>query len=142
MSTKREQFLAGDRPDDVALYFSDEHLENRDALADHAEAIEDGLVLVVPGDRGRDVFAKAVGVDAMNFARTAMGREGSIDRGLGGGTCPDGNGSGHEARFVFAFAEEENEEAGGLYAEGDVIHAYARCSCDASYSDRWVAVDE
>jgi hypothetical protein len=139
MSTKREQFLAGDRPDDVAIYFADEHLENREALADHAEAVEGGLVLVVPGDRGRDVFAKAVGADAMNFARTAMGREGSIDPGLGGGTCPEGNGTEHRARFVFAFAEEENEEAGGLYAEGDVIHAYARCSCDASYSDRWVA---
>ena len=25
-----------------------------------------------------------------------------------------------------------------LYAEGDVIHAYAACDCGTTYSDRWV----
>ena len=45
----------------------------------------------------------------------------------------------HALQYVFAFAEERNEEVGGIYAEGDVIHAYAVCTCGTAYSDRWVA---
>ncbi|WP_214676352.1 DUF5807 family protein, partial [Escherichia coli] len=40
-----------------------------------------------------------------------------------------------------AFAEAQNEEVGGIYAEGDVIHAYAKSSEGAAFSDRWVVDD-
>jgi hypothetical protein len=30
---------------------------------------------------------------------------------------------------------------GGVYAEGDVVHAYAQCACGTAYSDRWVVDD-
>ncbi|ERH12855.1 MAG: hypothetical protein J07HB67_01881, partial [halophilic archaeon J07HB67] len=52
--------------------------------------------------------------------------------------CPAADGDGHEVEFIFAFAEEENEGVGGLYAEGDVVHAYAHCGCGASYSHKWL----
>ncbi|MFW6382849.1 MAG: DUF5807 family protein, partial [Haloferacaceae archaeon] len=68
--------------------------------------------------------------------------EGLIDADLTGGTCPEeASGGEHTPRFVFAFAEERNEEVGGIYAEGDVIHAYAHCECGTSYSDKWVVED-
>ena len=45
----------------------------------------------------------------------------------------------HDTRFVFAFAEEQNEEVEGLYNEGDVIHAYVQCTCGTAYSEKWLA---
>ena len=138
---KREQFLAGERPEDVALFLADSFIEGEgDGLADHGEAVENGVVLVVEGDQGRSVFKTATGMDAMGFAKQAMGTEGGeISRGLSDGECPDCDG---DAEFIFAFAEEQNEEVGGLYAEGEVIHAYAYCDCGTAYSDKWVAGDE
>ncbi|PSP54908.1 hypothetical protein BRC82_07860 [Halobacteriales archaeon QS_1_67_19] len=136
---KREQFLAGERPDDVALYLADSFVDgDGGGLADHGEQVEDGVVLVVEGDQGRSVFKTATGMDAMGFAKRAMGTDGEIDRDLAGGACPDCEGA---VEFVFAFAEEQNEEVGGLYAEGDVIHAYAYCDCGTPYADKWVADD-
>ena len=70
-----------------------------------------------------------------------MQAEGDLDLESFEGDCPEGDGDEHAPRFVFAFAEEQNEEVGEIYAEGDVIHAYAVCECGAAYSDRWV-VDE
>ncbi|NHN61026.1 MULTISPECIES: DUF5807 family protein [Halorussus] len=135
--SKREQFLAGERPEDVALFLSDSFVEGEgDGLAKHGEQVEDGVVLVVEGDQGRSVFKTATGMDAMGFAKRAMGTEGDIARDLSGGDCPDCDGA---AEFVFAFAEEQNEEVGDLYAEGDVVHAYAYCDCGTAYSDKWVA---
>ncbi|MEF8775316.1 MAG: DUF5807 family protein [Haloarculaceae archaeon] len=147
--TAREEFLAGDRLEDVLVYLSREAVGNPDALADHAEEVPGGLVLVVPGEEARSVFQQAAGVDPMAFAREAGGTEGDIAADLTGATCPeqDGEGGGtgasedHEGQFVFAFAEAENQDAGGLYADGDVIHAYASCSCGASYSTRWIVGD-
>jgi hypothetical protein len=137
---KREQFLAGERPEDVALFLPDSFVEgDGDGLAQHGEQADDGVVLVVEGDQGRSVFKTATGIDAMGFAKQAMGTEGEISRDLSGGTCPDCDG---DVEFVFAFAEEQNEEVGGLYAEGDVIHAYAYCDCGTAYSDTWVAGEE
>lgn len=43
---------------------------------------------------------------------------------------------------MFAFAEEQNGEVGGLYAEGEVIHAYVACTCGQRYSDKWVADEQ
>jgi hypothetical protein len=137
MSERREQFLAGDRPDDVALFLSSAFLDDPEPLLEYGERVEDGVLLVVEGDAGRRVFEKATGTEAMAFSREAMGTESPVDDDLTGGTCPEA-GDDHDAHLVFAFAEAQNEDVGGLYAEGEVMHAYARCECGATYSDRWV----
>jgi len=109
----REAFLAGDRPDDVFIYLADDAVSGVDSLAAYGP---------------------------MEFAGRAMGTEGAADPDCTGGTCPADDGTApHEARFVFAFAEEQNEAAGDIYAEGDVVHAYVSCSCGEAYSDKWVA---
>ncbi|WP_299266877.1 DUF5807 family protein [Halorientalis sp.] len=160
MDEKREQFLAGERPDEVLLYFDERAVSGMDRLAKVGESVDTGVVLVRPGEEGRSAFQRAVGVDPMTLAQSAMGNEGEIDHGCTGGVCPesaerssadvssgerseprddaDEDGD-HFARFVFAFAEEQNEDVGGLYADGDVIHAYARCDCGTTYSEKWVA---
>lgn len=132
---KREQFLVGERPEDVALYLADSFVDG-DGLARHGERVDGGVVLVVEGEQGRSVFKTATGMDAMGFAKQAMGTDGDIARDLSGGDCPDCDGN---PQFIFAFAEEQNEEVGGLYAEGDVVHAYAYCDCGTAYADKWVA---
>ncbi len=132
----REEFLAGDRPEDVAIYLADSVVDDPGALADYGQRTEDGVLLIVPGENGRNAFSNATGKDAMTFAKEAMDAEGEIDRDLTDGICPESEG---DVRIVFAFAEERNEEVGGIYAEGDVIHAYAQCSCGTAFSDRWIA---
>ena len=147
----REEFLAGERLDDVVIYLSADAVSNPEALSEHAESVPGGLVLVLPGEQARGVFQGAAGIDPMAFAREAGGTEGDVDADLTGARCPeaarggagngedgDGDATDHDVRFVFAFAEGENPDAEGLYAEGDVIHAYVSCACGASYSDRWV----
>jgi hypothetical protein len=130
-----DAFLAGDRLDHVALYLTDDYLDDEGTLADYGTAVDGGVVLVVPGEKGRSLFSAGTGMDAMEFAKQAMGTEGAVDRDLKGGTCPD---CGEGAAFVLAFAEAQNEEVGGIYAEGDVIHAYAACPDGTAFSDRWV----
>ncbi len=139
MSEQRSSFLAGDSPDDVALYLADSYVD-AGRLESVGDRVEHGVVIVVDGERGRGAFQAATGVEAMSFARTAMQTEGTIDHDLTGGTCPEGDSDeDHGVQFIFAFAEEQNKDAGGLYAEGDVIHAYAHCTCGTAYSDRWLA---
>lgn len=139
MSTDREEFLAGDRPDDVAIYIADHAIDDETKLEDYGDRLDDGTLLVVEGEQGRNAFRAATGLDAMAFAKEAMGTEGDIARELTDGTCPEaGDGEAHDLRFVFAFSEEQNEDVGGLYAEGDVVHAYARCTCGEAYSEKWV----
>lgn len=135
-ASKREQFLAGERPDDVAIYLAEGVVDDPDALAEYGERLDEGVLLVVPGEAGRNAFSRATGKDAMAFAKEAMGEDGEIDADLTGGSCPV---SDDEIRIVFAFAEERNEEVGGIYAEGAVIHAYAQCACGTAFSQRWVA---
>lgn len=150
--SKLDEFVAGERTDDVALFLTHEYLDDEGKIANYGEDVEDGVVLVVPGDDGRQMFAAGTDMDAMDFAQNAMNRDGHIDRDLGGGECPESEGDEggaddaadraadeHHVTFIFAFAEEQNDEVGGIYAEGDVIHAYAQCACGAQYSDRWVA---
>ncbi|MFC6719354.1 DUF5807 family protein [Natrialbaceae archaeon GCM10025810] len=133
----REEFLAGERPDDVALFLADSFVDD-DRLAEFGERVEGGVLIVVDGERGRNAFRAATGTEAMQFAGSAMDVDGLVESDLTGGTCPDEpDGGDHEVRFVFAFSEEQNEDVGGIYAEGDVIHAYARCACGTAYSDRW-----
>ena len=143
MSDPRAEFLAGDRPDDVALFLADSYVSD-DRLEQFGERVEDGTLIVVDGERGRNAFQAATGSQAMQFAKSAMDNEGIIDADLTGGTCPETPGSEdgeHEIQFVFAFAEERNEDVGGIYAEGDVIHAYAQCTCGTAFSDRWNPTD-
>jgi hypothetical protein len=132
--SKLDEFLAGERLDDVVIYLTDDYLDSEGKLADYGEQVDDGVVLVVPGDEGRRLFAAGTGMDAMNFAQKAMGAEGHVDRDLTGGDCPEDD----EVKFIFAFAEAQNEEVGGIYAEGDVVHAYAYCGDGTAFSDRWV----
>ncbi|MFB6164131.1 MAG: DUF5807 family protein [Haloarculaceae archaeon] len=160
MDEKREQFLAGERPDDVLIFFSEAAVEGMERLASVGEAVDDGVVLVLDGEEGRAAFQRATGVDPMQLAGSAMHNEGYVDPGCTGGGCPDSaarsaaeRSSGeqgetrdesddageHWPRFIFAFAEEQNEEVGDIYAEGDVIHAYALCECGTAYSQKWVA---
>lgn len=138
--TAREEFLSGKRPDDVLIYLSSSAVGDPGALGDVAEAVEDGTVLVLPGERGRSAFESATGVDPMDFAGRAMQTDGHVDRDCTDGDCPaaDDESGPHDPTFVFAFAEAQNEEVGGIYAEGDVVHAYASCACGTAYSDRWV----
>ena len=141
--TAREEFLAGERPEDVLMYFAADAVSGVDSLADTGtgEHVDGGAVIVVDGEQGRTAFQSVTGHDPMQFAQQAMGTEGTVDADCTGGTCPDADEpdeGGHTARFVFAFAEEQNEEVGDLYAEGDVVHAYVSCSCGLAYSDKWV----
>jgi hypothetical protein len=129
-----DAFLAGEALDHVVLFLTDDYLDD-DALAAHGRAVDGGVILVVPGDQGRRLFQAGTGMDAMAFAREAMDVQGAIDRDLSGGTCPE---CGEDVAFVFAFAEGQNEEVGGIYAEGPVIHAYAACADGTAFSDRWV----
>ncbi|WP_158853476.1 DUF5807 family protein [Halorhabdus sp. CUG00001] len=143
--TDREAFLAGDRPDDVAVFLHEAAVSNPEALESYAESVEGGVVLVLPGEDGRSAFQSATDIDPMALAQEAMDTEGHIDDDLTGGTCPvaeDDPDGDHTVRFVFAFAEAQNEDVGGLYADGDVIHAYAACACGQRYSEKWVAGDE
>nr|WP_303650278.1 DUF5807 family protein [Halalkalicoccus sp. NIPERK01] len=129
--------MAGERPEDVAIYLAEDVVDDLGKLDDYGEEVGEGIVLVVPGESGRNAFSKVAGQDAMAFAKEAMDEEGEIDADLAGGTCPACGAD--DLDYVFAFAEERNEEVGGIYAEGDVIHAYARCGCSGAFSDRWVA---
>ncbi|PSQ56541.1 MAG: hypothetical protein BRD23_09335 [Halobacteriales archaeon SW_9_67_25] len=139
----RTAFLAGDRPEDVLAYLSERAVSDPGALKEYGERVADGIVLVLPGDDARGVFQRAAGIDPMAFAKDAMDTAGEVRRDCTGGVCPASRsregGSDHRARFVFAFAEEQNEAVGGPYAEGDVIHAYVACTCGQRYSDKWVA---
>ncbi|MFT4958510.1 MAG: hypothetical protein ACI9EZ_001840 [Halobacteriales archaeon] len=138
-----KEFLAGDRPDDVALYLSNGFVDDVEQLADYGESVDDGVIIIVDGESGRNAFQRATGNDAMAFAKRAMGTEGTVRPDLSGGECPavaeDETPADHETTFVFAFSEEQNEEVGGLYAEGDVLHAYAQCNCGTAYTQKWVA---
>ena len=139
----REQFLAGERPDDVAFFLHEAAVSGTDALAEQGERTAEGVVLVVDGEAGRQAFQSVTGIDPMAFAREAMGTEGRVDRDLTGGVCPDSEGDGgdregHQARLIFAFAEAQNEDVEGLYAEGDVVHAYVACECGQRYSEKWL----
>jgi hypothetical protein len=140
MNEKREQFLAGERPDDVLLFFNEAAVDGLDRLAEVGEVVENGVVIVLPGEEGRTAFQRATGVDPMQLAGSAMHNESEIARDCTDGVCTDADEEGdHWPRFVFGFAEEENEEVGGRYADGDVIHAYALCECGTAYSQKWVA---
>jgi len=134
-------FLAGDRPDDVCIYLHEGGVGSVDELLEIGTRVDDGVVLVLPGEDGRAAFESATGLDPMDFAGTAMQTDGDVDADCTGGTCPEAAESlreDHYVRFVFAFAHAENEAAGGRYAEGDVIHGYAACACGRAYSEKWV----
>lgn len=134
-----EEFLAGNRTDEVLVFLHESTVGDPDALGGLATEVAEGLVIVLPGDKGRAAFERAVGIDPMDFAGTAMQTDGNVNDDCTGGVCPSDDSGTHRMTFLFAFAEDQNEEVGGLYADGDVIHAYAACSCGTTYSDKWVA---
>ena len=84
--TKREEFLAGDRPEDVAFFLHEDAVDDVGALSEYAETVPEGVVLVLPGEQGRSAFKKAAGQDPMQLAQAAMETEGTIrgDRGSRG----------------------------------------------------------
>ena len=134
-----ETFLAGRAPDHVVIVLAESTLAEPEALDAYAEGLDGGRALVLGGAKGRSVFQRATGQDPMGFARAASDRDGRVDRDLSGGACPDAAGADpHEPRIVFAFSEAQNEAAGGLYAEGPVVHAYVECECGTRYADKWV----
>jgi hypothetical protein len=140
--SKHAEFLSGERVEDVLFFLHTDAVSNPEALATHAESVEDGHVLVLPGDDGRSAFQSATGIDPMALAQDAMDTDGDISDDLTGGECPSADSTpdtSHTARIIFAFAEAQNDDVGGLYAEGDVIHAYAVCTCGERYSDKWVS---
>ncbi|WP_222916807.1 DUF5807 family protein [Natrinema sp. SYSU A 869] len=143
MSNPREEFLAGERLEDVALFLADSYVSD-DRLEQFGDRVDDGILIVVDGERGRSAFQAATGTGAMEFAKSAMSNEGEIEDDLTGGHCPDaaGDEGDHAVQFVFAFAEAQNEEVGGIYADGAVVHAYAQCTCGTAFSDRWNVTDE
>ena len=143
--SKLDEFLAGDRLDDVVFFVSDEYLDDDSRLRNVGTTTDDGVRLVLDGETGRSAFQAGTGMGAMEFAQTATRTEGTIARTLDGGDCPFAGGDEgeaaneeHRVSFVFAFAEGQNEEVGGLYADGDVVHAYAHCACGESYSQKWI----
>lgn len=140
--TPYEGFLAGERPDDVLVFLHEDGIGNVEALDAVSEEVGEGIALVLPGDQGRAAFQRATGLDPMDFAGMAMQTDGLIDHDCTGGDCPNHEAANHYVKFVFAFAEERNEEVGGIYAEGDVIHAYAACNCGTTYADKWVVGDD
>ena len=136
-----ESFLRGERPDDVLVYLHESDVGSVSTLLEIGTRADGGVVLVLSGQRGRRAFERATGLDAMSFAGTAMKRTGEIERDCTDGVCPDADEkteANHRVRFIFAFAEAQNDEVGGLYAAGDVVHAYAACACGTTYSDKWV----
>ena len=144
MNPERRRFLAGEMPDDVLVFFAESAVSDLGTLASHGESVSRGVVLILDAERGRSAFEGGTGIDPMTLASAAMKSEGEIDLRKFEGACPETDvesdaSDEHAPRFVFAFAEEQNPEVGGIYAEGEVIHAYAVCACGAAYSDRWVA---
>jgi len=139
MNTDRGEFLAGERPTDIHIFLHEDSVSNLDALEAYGERVEDGIVIVLDGDEARGVFQKATGIDPMALAQEAMRTEGEIAADCASATCPADDD--HVPQFIFSFAEEQNEEVGGIYGEGPVIHGYVACECGTRYSDRWV-VDE
>ncbi|MGM0606030.1 MAG: DUF5807 family protein [Halobacteriota archaeon] len=143
-------YLAGDRLDDVAIFVSEAFMDENMVLANYGEDVDGGVVLIVDGEEGRAAFSQGTGIDPMRFAGAAMDREGYVEPDLSGGVCPAENESGdrdeegddsheHTIEFVFSFAEAQNEDVGGIYADGDVIHAYAHCSCGENFNQKWIA---
>lgn len=138
--SKYEEFLAGERHEDIAVFLHEDAATDLDALAEHATETDDGMVLVVDGEQGRSVFQTVAGIDPMGLASEARGTDGEVDEDLTGGQCPsaDGDDEDHYPRFVFAFSEAQNEEVDGIYNEGDVMHAYVSCACGTTYGDKWL----
>lgn len=135
MSDKLAAFKAGKRQDDILVYIADTIVDRPARLADVGHRVDDGTVLVLPGESGKTVFEQTVGERAMDFAGRAMETAGEVDNTLDSGDCPA---CGRDTIDVLlAFVEPAHPEVGGRYAEGPVLHAYVRCSCTTYYSDSW-----
>jgi hypothetical protein len=113
----------------VVIALADTAVSDPSALAADTEPIDGGQAMVLDGANGRTVFQRAIGQDAMAIATAASERDGRVDRDLIGADCPTATGAGgHAPPLMFAFAETQDESAGGLYTDGPVIHAYIRAA--------------
>jgi len=140
MLPERAAFLDGERPSDIHIFLHEDSVSNLDALEAHGERLAEGIALVLDGDEARGIFQRTTGIDPMGLAQDAMGTDGEIGSECTTATCPDGED--HTPQFIFSFVEEQNEEVGGLYAEGAVIHGYVACECGTRYSDKWVVEEQ
>lgn len=135
MSDSLTAFRDGKRPDDIAFYVADAIVDQPERLKSVGTAVGDGTIFVLPGSKGRDVFKQTTGEAAMEFAGQAMKHSGDIAATLDAGHCPACEQDAVE--LVLAFVEQAHPEVGGRYADGPVLHAYARCGCGEYYSDSW-----
>lgn len=145
MTDARSEFLAGERPDDVAIYLADDVVDDPEKLLPYGERTDDGVLLILDGQKGRSVFQKATGVGPMAFAKQSGDRSGLVYDDLTGGTCPElaeaknPNPDDHRARFLLSFVQPQTEGVADRYEEGDVVHAYVQCACGTAYSNWWIA---
>ena len=56
MTDARAEFLAGERPEDVALFLSDRVVDDPAVLLEYGEEVPGGVLLVMDGETGRSVF--------------------------------------------------------------------------------------
>jgi len=137
---KYEEFLAGERHGDVTIFLhADANAELEDLAAAGIET-DDGAFIVIDGEQGRSVFQTATGRDPVGLASEARENESHVEADLTGGECPsdEDESSDHFSKYIFAFSEAQNEAVDGIYAEGDVMHAYVVCNCGTTYADKWL----
>lgn len=134
------RFIAGEKPKHILLYHGIGAGKLPDQAAKLAHDIEDGHVMVLPAAMAQEIADKVLIPDLSTFSERSRERGGAIESFLTAGTCPEAmdNGKGHTLEQIFAFVQPKDELLGGIYAKGDVMHAYALCSCQTYYSDRWV----
>jgi len=104
-----DEFLAGERLDDVVFYLSDAYLDDDSRLRNVGTETDGGVRLILDGETGRSAFQAGTGMGAMEFAKTAMGAEGgSRDCSTTGRVrSPRRSPTTIEIRFIFAFAEAQ-----------------------------------
>ncbi|WP_254280489.1 DUF5807 family protein [Haloarcula marina] len=136
-----EQFIAGNRPGHIMLF---QH-ENATSLPDDASKVAknaaEGKMIIQPAVMARDLIDKVLVPNISQFTELSQKRQGNIEPYLTSGDCPEANSNHDEDHIIeqlFAFVQPKHNSLGGIYADGDVMHAYARCSCQVHYSDRWV----
>jgi hypothetical protein len=134
------QFVAGNRPEHVMLFQRDGTGPLSDNAQELGHEVADGTVIVAPAVMAQEIVSEVLSPSPTEFTDRAREREGEIESFLTAGTCPDaGEDDGkHLLEQLFAFVQPEDQSLGEMYAKGDVMHAYAQCSCQAHYSDKWV----
>jgi len=131
MTERLAAFLAGERPDDVAIFLSEAAVDDVDRIAglDYAERVDGGVLMILDGERGRSAFQAATETDAMAFAQAATRRKGRVDRDLAGGDCPeagdgaaeDGDGTEDDESTADDDADDGGEDDAGSEDEDHAV---------------------